>query len=96
MIISFAVKWAPFIAFGTDLVIQVLKKVFSFDRGLFEDRVANFWCALFVLVMLKIRHLFYSTTRNFELAVVNTSLGFFLFSFPVQEKSCWRRSPSTS
>ena len=53
VVISFAVIWAPFIALGPDTVIQVLKRVFPFDRGLFEDKVANFWCALDVIVKLK-------------------------------------------
>ena len=36
------------------VVIQVLHRVFPFSRGLFEDKVANFWCAL--NVVLKIRN----------------------------------------
>lgn len=31
---------------------QVLHRVFPFARGLFEDKVANFWCALNVLLKL--------------------------------------------
>lgn len=36
-------------------LLQVLHRIFPFSRGLFEDKVANFWCALNVVV--KIRHL---------------------------------------
>lgn len=36
------------------VIIQVLHRVFPFSRGLFEDKVANFWCALNVVV--KLRH----------------------------------------
>lgn len=32
---------------------QLLHRVFPFARGLFEDKVANFWCALNVLIKLK-------------------------------------------
>jgi len=111
VILSFAMIWAPFIALGPESVTQVLKRVFPFDRGLFEDKVANFWCALDVVVKLKQKmdipdltklclattllavlptnlHLLCNPgTRNFVLSLVNTSLGFFLFSFHVHEKS---------
>ncbi|KAG0647806.1 glycosyltransferase [Hyphodiscus hymeniophilus] len=32
---------------------QVIHRVFPFARGLFEDKVANFWCALNVVVKLR-------------------------------------------
>jgi alpha-1,3-glucosyltransferase len=32
---------------------QIIYRVFPFARGLFEDKVANFWCALNVLVKLR-------------------------------------------
>lgn len=32
---------------------QVIHRVFPFARGLFEDKVANFWCALNIVVKLK-------------------------------------------
>ena len=35
-------------------MVQVVHRVFPFSRGLFEDKVANFWCAL--NVVLKIRN----------------------------------------
>jgi alpha-1,3-glucosyltransferase len=37
-----------------EVLVQVLHRVFPFSRGLFEDKVANFWCAL--NVVLKIRN----------------------------------------
>lgn len=33
---------------------QILHRVFPFARGLFEDKVANFWCALNVIFKLRI------------------------------------------
>ena len=38
------------------LTSSVLHRVFPFQRGLFEDKVANFWCCVSVLV--KVRDLF--------------------------------------
>jgi len=34
-------------------LVQVVHRVFPFARGLFEDKVANFWCALNVVVKIK-------------------------------------------
>lgn len=34
-------------------LLQMVHRVFPFARGLFEDKVANFWCALNVVVKLK-------------------------------------------
>ncbi|KAG9244718.1 glycosyltransferase family 57 protein [Calycina marina] len=34
-------------------IAQVIHRVFPFARGLFEDKVANFWCALNVVVKLR-------------------------------------------
>jgi len=34
-------------------MVQMVHRVFPFARGLFEDKVANFWCALNVVLKLK-------------------------------------------
>jgi alpha-1,3-glucosyltransferase len=34
-------------------LVQMVHRVFPFARGLFEDKVANFWCALNVVVKIK-------------------------------------------
>ncbi|PNY29200.1 Dolichyl pyrophosphate Man9GlcNAc2 alpha-1,3-glucosyltransferase [Tolypocladium capitatum] len=36
-------------------MIQMIHRIFPFSRGLFEDKVANFWCA--ANVVIKLRHL---------------------------------------
>ncbi|KAI8918723.1 glycosyl transferase [Entophlyctis helioformis] len=92
-------------------VVQVFVRVFPIQRGLYEDKVANFWCAL--SVGIKLRNLFTlldlvklsiavtllavlpsgllllwrPDRRAFIYALLNSSLGFFLFSFQVHEKS---------
>jgi len=48
VIATFALVWAPFLYTGT--APQVLRRVFPFERGLFEDKVANFWCTLNVAI----------------------------------------------
>lgn len=34
-------------------LVQVVHRVFPFARGLFEDKVANFWCAINVVIKLR-------------------------------------------
>jgi alpha-1,3-glucosyltransferase len=34
-------------------LVQMVHRVFPFARGLFEDKVANFWCALNILIKLR-------------------------------------------
>ncbi|KAK3089053.1 hypothetical protein FSP39_000461 [Pinctada imbricata] len=52
VVLSFAACWAPFLA-SKELVLQVLHRIFPVARGLYEDKVANVWCSLSVIVKLK-------------------------------------------
>ena len=52
--LSFALLFLPFLT--PTLFTQVVTRVFPFARGLFEDKVANFWCASDV-VFIKWRRL---------------------------------------
>ncbi|KAK1165051.1 dolichyl pyrophosphate Man9GlcNAc2 alpha-1,3-glucosyltransferase [Acipenser oxyrinchus oxyrinchus] len=107
---SFVLCWLPFLADPAQ-ALQVLRRLFPVDRGLFEDKVANTWCSLSVLVKVKnlllpqtqlklsfaatllavlpscIKLFVHPSVRGFKLALVTCSLGFFLFSFQVHEKS---------
>ena len=49
---TFGLIWWPFLQ-NLDLAKQVLVRIFPLDRGLFEDKVANFWCSLNVALKLK-------------------------------------------
>jgi len=42
---TFGFIFSPFIS-DKEIILQVLKRLFPFDRGLFEDKVANFWFCL--------------------------------------------------
>jgi alpha-1,3-glucosyltransferase len=52
VITTFAVLWAPCIYYGpegtryADRLIHILRRIFPFQRGLFEGKVANLWCVL--------------------------------------------------
>ncbi|KAL9644539.1 hypothetical protein ABK040_009403 [Willaertia magna] len=50
---SFVIQFLPFYLFsGGDLNIvkQVIHRMFPFKRGLFEDKVASFWCSTNVII----------------------------------------------
>ncbi|CAD5216980.1 unnamed protein product [Bursaphelenchus xylophilus] len=48
VLLIFLLLWSPFLADGRYL--QVLHRVFPVARGLFEDKVASFWCVANVVV----------------------------------------------
>uniref|UniRef100_A0A2K5YVP0 Alpha-1,3-glucosyltransferase n=1 Tax=Mandrillus leucophaeus TaxID=9568 RepID=A0A2K5YVP0_MANLE len=52
VVASFVLCWLPFFT-EREQTLQVLRRLFPVDRGLFEDKVANIWCSF--NVFLKIR-----------------------------------------
>ncbi|CAD7079745.1 unnamed protein product [Hermetia illucens] len=52
VIITFAILWAPWIC-SFDSFLAVVRRIFPLARGVFEDKVANFWCVFNVVVKLK-------------------------------------------
>ena len=54
VLLCFAALWWPFVYYGPvdtsyrDRAIQVLQRIFPLQRGLFEGKVSNVWCALSV------------------------------------------------
>ena len=52
VVATFTVLWLPFILWRSnevsklDGVTQIIKRLFPFQRGIFEGKVANIWCAL--------------------------------------------------
>uniref|UniRef100_G3MSJ2 Alpha-1,3-glucosyltransferase n=1 Tax=Amblyomma maculatum TaxID=34609 RepID=G3MSJ2_AMBMU len=49
---TFSLCWAPYLV-SLERALQVFRRLFPLDRGLFEDKVANLWCTLSVVVKLK-------------------------------------------
>ncbi|XP_060890332.1 dolichyl pyrophosphate Man9GlcNAc2 alpha-1,3-glucosyltransferase [Labrus mixtus] len=110
VLVTFALCWLPFLS-DPGQASQVVRRIFPVARGLYEDKVANTWCSLNILI--KIRSILSSDTQiclsaactllavlpscvrlltkptfwQFKLALVNSSLAFFLFSYQVHEKS---------
>lgn len=110
VLLTTAICWAPYI---TDFqkTIQVFHRIFPFARGLYEDKVANVWYCLSIVIKLKqlfsvptlalisgvstliallpsMLHLLqHPSIPIFRLALVNSSLIFFLLSYQVHEKS---------
>ncbi|EDV98870.1 probable dolichyl pyrophosphate Man9GlcNAc2 alpha-1,3-glucosyltransferase [Drosophila grimshawi] len=48
----FAILWFPWLG-SLDATLQVLHRLFPIGRGVFEDKVANFWCSFNVVYKLK-------------------------------------------
>ncbi|XP_070688600.1 dolichyl pyrophosphate Man9GlcNAc2 alpha-1,3-glucosyltransferase [Pempheris klunzingeri] len=110
VLVTFAICWLPFLS-DPSQALQVVRRIFPVARGLFEDKVANAWCSLNVLIKIRsilsgdsqiylssactllaalpssVRLLTKPTFWQFKLALANSSLAFFLFSYQVHEKS---------
>eukprot|EP00051_Salpingoeca_urceolata_P006073 m.80799 g.80799 ORF g.80799 m.80799 type:complete len:650 (+) comp14672_c0_seq5:1267-3216(+) len=72
VIATFAVCWLPFLT-SVDHVLQILHRLFPFSRGLFEDKVANFWFVVDTAIKLR---------RRLPIAVLSKlSLGTTLVAF---------------
>ncbi|SCU81831.1 LAMI_0B07866g1_1 [Lachancea mirantina] len=70
----FAALLAPiYLSGGLQNVLQVVIRIFPFSRGLFEDKVANFWC---------VSHIFIKYNQKFSLdelkrfSIIATGVGF--------------------
>ncbi|KAF9431231.1 Glucosyltransferase-like protein [Podila epigama] len=92
VIATLGLLFSPWLQSKED-ILQVVNRIFPVFRGLYQDKVANVWCA--VNVVIKLRELFdiqqlvrfRPTKRGLVYGLVNSSLSFFLLSFQVHEKS---------
>eukprot|EP00668_Euglena_longa_P014795 GGOE01018821.1.p1 GENE.GGOE01018821.1~~GGOE01018821.1.p1 ORF type:complete len:510 (-),score=135.54 GGOE01018821.1:321-1850(-) len=70
---TFALLWAPWLLQGVASTRQLLHRLFPFERGLFEDKVANLWCSMSLVYKAHLRH----SRAQLQLAsTVLTLLGF--------------------
>ncbi|CCH62044.1 hypothetical protein TBLA_0G00970 [Henningerozyma blattae CBS 6284] len=86
-VVSFVVMFGPIYLFGSSSsddeiiadvsglnnLIQCIRRIFPFARGIFEDKVANFWCV--TNVVIKYRELFTQEQLQFY-SLVATLIGF--------------------
>eukprot|EP00794_Sanderia_malayensis_P008061 gene8061-8924_t len=52
VIAIFTLCWLPFLT-DKSSALQVLHRIFPFARGLYEDKVANFWCCISIVIKVK-------------------------------------------
>lgn len=110
VLLTFYIMWIPFLR-NRDLFFSAVLRLFPFARGVFEDKVANIWCAINTVhklrgiftnlqlakvcliattcaVLPSCINLYLLPKKNaFIVALINSALAFFLFSFQVHEKS---------
>lgn len=79
---TFAAVWWPYL-YSTQSIVEVLSRLAPFERGIFEDYVANFWCASSVLI--KWKRLF--TTESLKLISLTATVITCLPSMVQQIKS---------
>ncbi|KAJ8505822.1 hypothetical protein OPV22_006708 [Ensete ventricosum] len=79
---TFALVWWPYL-YSIESVMEVLNRLAPFERGIFEDYVANFWCS--TSVVIKWKRIFTIHSMKF-LSLITTILAF-LPSFVQQLKA---------
>lgn len=52
VLLTFSLLWLPYLS-NLDSVLQVVRRVFPLDRGIYEDKVANFWYCLSIVIKVK-------------------------------------------
>uniref|UniRef100_A0A3B4ULF9 Alpha-1,3-glucosyltransferase n=1 Tax=Seriola dumerili TaxID=41447 RepID=A0A3B4ULF9_SERDU len=52
VLVTFALCWLPFLS-DLNQALQVVRRIFPVARGLFEDKVANTWCSLNLLIKIR-------------------------------------------
>ncbi|KAK6990280.1 dolichyl pyrophosphate Man9GlcNAc2 alpha-1 3-glucosyltransferase isoform X1 [Biomphalaria glabrata] len=50
--LTFLALWLPFIS-SADSILSVIHRLFPVKRGLYEDKVANVWCAASIIIKFK-------------------------------------------
>ncbi|KAK1265111.1 putative dolichyl pyrophosphate Man9GlcNAc2 alpha-1,3-glucosyltransferase [Acorus gramineus] len=53
VLLTFTIVWSPYL-YSMKAVMEVLSRLAPFERGIYEDYVANFWCTSSILVKWKI------------------------------------------
>ncbi|CAI9110690.1 OLC1v1010758C1 [Oldenlandia corymbosa var. corymbosa] len=49
---TFAVVWSPYL-YSAEAFLEVLSRLAPFERGIYEDYVANFWCTTSIVIKWK-------------------------------------------
>ncbi|KAK4756931.1 hypothetical protein SAY87_007058 [Trapa incisa] len=79
---TFAIIWWPYL-YSTDAIFGVVSRLAPFERGIYEDYVANFWCATSIII--KWKRLF--MTQSLKLLSLVATVSTFLPSMIQQIRS---------
>jgi alpha-1,3-glucosyltransferase len=83
VIMTFFILWYPFL----NQIPSVLGRIFPFQRGIFEDKVASFWCTMSTFIKF---HHYFDSRVMLRFSLILTLLGisypsFKLFKNPTRE-----------
>lgn len=81
---TFLVVWWPYLH-SLDSFLEVLSRLAPFERGIYEDYVANFWCTTSIII--KWKRLF--TTQSLKLLSLSATLLTCLPSMITISKQTW-------
>lgn len=80
VIFTFLIHFLPFCIFHSNSetcissIYHVIHRMFPWDRGLYEDKVSNIWCAISVIIKLK----YYLSPQNLKMLCTVTTLVFLI------------------
>jgi alpha-1,3-glucosyltransferase len=74
VIITFSLCFLPFLR-SKELILQAIHRIFPVARGLFEDKVSNFWCISNLLIKWSRK---YSNSELFNLRYFFSLFGKYL------------------
>ncbi|EFA77077.1 glycosyltransferase [Heterostelium album PN500] len=83
VITTFIICWIPFLSL--EQASQVLFRLFPVARGLFEDKVANFWCVASTVINFKTK---FSPEQLLKLCTLTTLAAISIIVYPLIKK-CW-------
>lgn len=52
VLVTFAILWFPYLK-NAESALQVVRRIFPLERGIYEDKVANFWYCISVVIKIK-------------------------------------------
>ncbi|XP_054161482.1 dolichyl pyrophosphate Man9GlcNAc2 alpha-1,3-glucosyltransferase-like isoform X2 [Oppia nitens] len=82
VIFTFVILWLPYIH-SIESIFQLLNRIFPFNRGIYEDKVSNFWFSLSILIKIKN---FFTDSSLAKMSLLTTVVALMPSSYAVFKK----------